>query len=385
MARKHNGTIKMAQKHVAYVILAVALGILLSSTARIGIAILSNPKNSNLMDSFDFDIDLDLDDVKEYVHSISQSNEEPILPIHKRKLAVTKGESGPGGISDVLPRFISYASQTRKLDESALPYKCGVIVYQHHLPGENGNELDKWVRTLVESYDNMSLIHSGSKESKEAFINEVQEKLQHIGIKDWIFINTSGHDDNGLKFATDSNILQSWRTTVEEQNCHLIASAVFVDPLDHSIKYTKQRFVECDMMPMGCRMEKFKDEIMDDVTNYIAWGGQLDHFLFGRDYQQGTTMETKDKVRLAMQLLKDHFDFVTIDGKSDFSHDILRVIGYRTSIQIKRASIPKDGELVYSKDLVSQFGKMSSKNGDADFIDAVNHVYHNSLAYLMLQ
>ena len=384
MARKHhtNGTTKMAQKHVAYVVIALALAILLSSTARIGIAILSNPK-SNLMDNFDFDIDLDLDDVKEYIHSISQSSEEPILPIHKRKLAVTKGESGPGGISDVLPRFTSYASQTRKLDESALPYKCGVIVYQHHLPGENGYELDKWVRTLVESYDNMSLIHSDSKESKKAFINEVQEKLQHIGTKDWIFINTSGHD-NGLEFATDSNTLQSWRATVEKQNCHLIASAVFVDPLDHSIKNTKQRFVECDMMPVGCRMEKFLDEIMDDVTNYRG-GGQLDHFLFGRDYQQGTTMETKDKVRLAMQLLKDHFDLVTIDGKSDFANDILRIIGYRTSIQMKRPSIPEDGEIVYSKDLISNFGKMSTKNGDADFIDAVNHVYHNSLAYLMLQ
>lgn len=335
------------------------------------------------MDNFDFDIDLDLDDVKEYIHSISQS-EEPILPVHKRKFAVSKGQSGPEGISDVLPRLISYASQTRKLDESALPYTCGVIVYQHHLPGENGYEFDKWVRKLVQSYDNMSLIHSGSKESKKAFINEVQEKLQHVGTKDWIFINTSGHD-NGLEFATDSNILQSWRVRVENQNCHLIASAVFVDPLDHSVKYTKQRFVECSMIPGGCHMEKFKDEIMDDVTNFIAWGGQLDHFLFGKDYRQGTTMETKNKVKLAMQLLKEHFDLVTIDGKRDFTNDMLRIIGHRTSIQMKRASIPEDGESVYSKDLISKFGKMSTKNGDADFIDAVNHVYHNSLAYLMLQ
>lgn len=349
----------MIQKIVAYAIVATAVAILLSSTARIGLAILSKDSVPN-----SFDIHLDDEDIN--------FDDEPILPINQRKLAVSKGETGPRGISDPLPRLVQMSSQTRKVDEANLPYKCGVIMYDHHIPGEGGDALDEWIRDMVESNDNVSFLSSGEQESKESFINEVEGNIQSLAPNDWKIIYSHR---NGLGFDTDENILRSWRDIVERQNCHFVAAAVFSDPLDHSIKHTKKLFGECQ-----CSMVDFKgqmNKIMED-----PWTGQLDRFLF--NVGDNSSMEMKDKVKRGVQLLRDHFELVMVDGQADFTEDILRITGWNSRSQVKKASV-SDGGLVYSKDLVSKYGKLSTKNGDADFIDAVNHVYHNSLGYLMLQ
>ncbi len=41
---------------------------------------------------------------------------------------------------------------------------------------------------------------------------------------------------------------------------------------------------------------------------------------------------------------------------------------------MKNTSVSDKDRLVYSKDLVSTFSRISIENGDVDFIDAVNHV-----------
>ena len=162
----------------------------------------------------------------------------------------------------------------------------------------------------------------------------------------------------------------------------MIAATIFSDPLDHSMKYTKKKFEECN-----CSMEQFKKQIFEEVTTN-PWTGQLDHFLFNSSgsSNEDTSMETKDKVKRAMQLLKEEFDIVQVQGKGgDFAAEILKITGWTTSSEVKEASVSDTGGIIYSKDLVSKYGKMSTKNGDNDFIDAVNHVYHNNLAFLMNQ
>mmetsp|Transcript_54011 Transcript_54011/g.114717 ORF Transcript_54011/g.114717 Transcript_54011/m.114717 type:complete len:350 (+) Transcript_54011:78-1127(+) len=347
----------MIQKLGAYAVVATALVVLLSSTARIGLAILSS--------SVAVDFDVDLDDLD------ANPNDEPILPINRRKMAVSRGDTGPGGVSDALPGLVQMSSQTRKVDEKNLPYKCGVIMYNHHIPGEGGDALDEWISELAESNDNFSLISSGKQESKESFLKLVEQGIQNIGPSDWKIIYTHR---NGLAFDADEEILRSWRDTVQGGNCQFVAAAVFSDPLDHSIKQTKKLFSECQC-PMVEFKEKMKD-IMDD-----PWAGQLDSFLFN-GYE--SSMEMKEKVKRGFQLLKDHFEIVMVDGQGDLAEEILRFTGWKSLSKVKKATV-SDGGLVYSKDLVSKYNKMSTKNGDADFVDAVNHVYHNSLAYLMLQ
>lgn len=306
----------------------------------------------------------------------------PILPINQMKLAASNGKSGPGAV-DVLPGLFSMSKQTRKIDETTLPYKCGAVVYDHHIPGEGGDALNHWIKKLVESNDGASFISSGEHKSKESYIKKVEKNIQRIGPNNWMIIHSHG---NGLAFATDEITLLSWRDTVERQNCHFVTAAIFSDSLDHSIKHTKQRFADCD-----CSVAEFYGAISEVIESLVTygplmsnpWTGQLDHFLFNSD--NGPSMETKDKVKMAMRVLKEHFDIVIVDGKDDFAEKLVKITGLSVANRIKNASVSDKDGLVYAKDLISAFGKISSRNGDADFIDAINHVYYNSLAFLMMQ
>ena len=129
-------------------------------------------------------------------------------------------------------------------------------------------------------------------------------------------------------------------------------------------------------------MEEFKGKILDAVGAGNPWVGQLNHFLFNSG--EGSGMDMKDKVKRGVKLLKNNFDLVLVDGEKDFSEELLQITGWKARSQVKQANI-SDGELVYSKKLVSAVGKMSAANGDEHFIDAVMHIYHNSLGYLMTQ
>lgn len=395
----------MIRKLGAFALAATALVVLLTSTARIGLAMLSEDA------SVDFDVHLDEEDANVHLDEEDAEDEEdeepasgrkgrrwkrrkereerkkqtkkasdfisvafddePILPIHRRQLAVSKGEAGPGGVSDALPGLLRMSSHARGLDERRLPYQCGVLVYDHHVPGEGGEALDEWIRGLAEAKDGASFIPNSKPGSKESFLKRVESKIENVGPHDWTMIRARR---GGLAFDVDEHVLRSWREAVERGNCTFVAAAVFSDPLDHSIKQTKQLFSECQ-----CNMTDFKERMTDIMED--PWTGQLDSFLFNG---HNSSMDTKEKVKRSMQLLRDHFELVMVYDKADLAEEILRFTGWTSQSGVKRATV-SDGGLVYSKDLISKFGKVSTGNGDADFIDAVNHVYHNSLGYLMLQ
>ena len=85
------------------------------------------------------------------------------------------------------------------------------------------------------------------------------------------------------------------------------------------------------------------------------------------------------KVKQGIRMLQDHFDLVMIDGNGGFAEEILKV----TWLMLSDKQAKKG--LLYSKDLVSKYGKKSAKIGDADFIDAVNQIYHNGLDFLLFE
>jgi len=367
----------MVQKYIGHILMAAALTVLLSSTAKIGIALLSDT-NINIDNLVHHSIDDDDEDMDDLRSNEPQLYDGPVLPIHQRKLALE--DNGGGGI-DALPKLMTYA---RKLNENKLvSKKCGVVVYQHHIPGDGGAALDEWMtKVIVESNDNVSFIaNNNSGEKKRPYREVVQEQLDKIGPEDWKIINLSYYNDGTSVFDT----LRSLRNTIEKgKNCQFITSIIFSDPLDHSTKYTKYRFANSRFAKCngGCSMTDFTERIMLEVTNN-SWVGQLDALLFNS--KDTTMMEMKDKVKKGLSLLKQNFDIVLIDGQGNFAEQILRITGWNGDpSEMRKASI-SDGGLVYSKDLVSQFGKMSKVNGDQDFIDAVNHIYHNSLNFLMLQ
>mmetsp|Transcript_23039 Transcript_23039/g.48174 ORF Transcript_23039/g.48174 Transcript_23039/m.48174 type:complete len:367 (+) Transcript_23039:80-1180(+) len=366
----------MIQKLGAYAIVATALVILLSSTVRITLAIYSK---SSVASVDDFDVHLD-----------DKNDEPPILPINRRKFAVSKDETGPGGVSDTIPALSHFkTSRTVDYEKDQLPYKCGVIMYDHYIPGEGGDALNAWIKELVKSNSNdddndESLISNSEHNSKESFVKRAEKQIQNIGQNEWKIIYNTHRDDNGLAFDADEKILRSWRDAMDlgggNNECRFVAAVAFSDPLDHSMKQTKKLFSDCE-----CTMEKFKGKIKEMVKDR-PWKSQLDGFLFNNS-ENNSSMDMKEKVRRGIQLLRDHFEVVMVDdGRSqgNLAEEILRITGWSSQSVVKKATV-SDGELVYSKDLVSSYGKMSTKNGDADFIDAVNHIYHNRLGFLMLQ
>jgi hypothetical protein len=318
----------------------------------------------------------------------------PILPINQRKLAVSNNKSGPEGVRDVLQSLFSLSTKRRKVDETKLPYQCGAILYNHNIPGQDGYQLNEWIHELVQSNSGSSYISSDEHISKSIFLQKVEKRIQTLsGSNDWIIIHSN---NNGLTFATDEHILHSWRDIVNKQeNCHFITTAIFVDPLEHSIKHTKERFADCN-----CTVVDYYDTMStvndDGVRETLGnrdyepllsnpWIGQLDHFLFKSD-NVTEKIETKDKIILAMNVLIEYFDIVLVDGNVNFSDELLKITGWSTvGHHLEKTPVSDKGGLLYTKELISAFGKISTKNGDADFIDAVNHVYHNSLEYLILQ
>ncbi|KAL3760792.1 hypothetical protein ACHAWU_007858 [Discostella pseudostelligera] len=370
----------MKQKSISYAAMAGLLFILLYTTAMIRFATFSSPRN---------DVDIDAPPLhrdRRVIDTDAASNDahhppSMILPINQRKLDSSHGNTGPGGVRDVLPGLLSLSSQARKIDETGLPYPCGAILYVHLIPGEAGDALNEWIAQLVESNEGASLISSEEHTSKQVFINEVVTNISTIGRKEWIIINS--HTTNGLSFSNDKEIMHYWMSILERQQCKFVAAAIFSDPLDHSIKHTKRRYAECN----DCENEEFEESIMDELSTSNPWMGQLDHFLYNRNDKSTSAVVTKDKVKSAIQLLINHFDLVLVDGKGNAISDaLLKITGWTSRSRPRKATVANDDEGPnYSKNLVNAYIKMSTKNGDADFIDAVNHVYYNSLVYLMLQ
>lgn len=348
------------QKIAAYALLVAALSILLTSSVRIGFAMFSNN-----IDGVDFDVDVtEADDT---------TNDEPILAINQRKLAVARGTEGPEGVSDVLSRLLQMSAETRKIDESKLPYKCGAILY-YHIPGTEGAVVNDWLMKLKDA-NGASYISSLEEvpQTKESFMNSVDAQLQGMVGSDWKIIYAQ---DNSISLSTDENVLRSWRDAVEKQQCQFIATTSFQDTMDHSVSHTKIKFADCN-----CSAEEFKNEKQYDMSD-DPWRGQLDYLLFNSG--DAMEMDTKEKVKRGLRLLKEHFDLVVINDHDRYSQTILRATGWSSPVSIPKRTFLNDG-LVYSKDLVSKYTKLAAKNGDADFIDAVGHVYQNSLGYLMLQ
>jgi hypothetical protein len=360
----------MIAKLIIYSVLLIALSILILSTAKIGFAVFSV-------------IISEEDDEDDAIISNEHvpNNKEPILPINQRKLAVKNGEKGPQGVSDVLPRLFELPRRT--IDPIKLPYKCGVILIQHPIPGKDGAAVDNnLIRGLIDSNDDSgaTYISSADAGSSEAFVEQINEQIEMKGEFYWTVLDSGEH---GLALASDGDmdILHRLRENMEERGCQFVAMSLFSNPLDYSMKQTRQLFTECK----NC----------DDVTEFtkglesssdLPWRGQLDYFLYNNG--EILSFDTKVKVKDAITKLREHYDLVLLDGKDNFSKEILKVTGWKSSNDeevVADVNNMEIGGLRYSKQMVKQYTKYDAINGDADFYDALDHIYYNDLAFLFNQ
>ncbi|KAL7470693.1 hypothetical protein ACHAXS_010944 [Conticribra weissflogii] len=359
------------QQFFLYAVIGAATVILLSSSIHIGVAIVGEALSSTTT-TIDFDVDFDHheDETAETVNVVT----DPILPITARKLALERGEPI---VSDVLPKLLQMAAETRKIQESELPYSCGAVLF-YHIPGTGGLAIRDWLKKLVRAHEETATFFSSEGLGYAEFASGMQTLIQDIGPNNWKFIYAH---DNSIILGDDEHLLNQWRDAVESQKCRFLVTTTFQDPMDHSVSHTKKEFTKCN-----CKMESFKSFIQQ-VVETKPWRGQLDYLLYNSDELRLThsTIDTKGKVKKGLQLLKNQFDLVVIDDHDKFANTILKVTGWPSPAEIPKKVLSDSRDLVFSKEMVSSWGKMSSKNGDADFIDAVNHEFLNSLGYLMEQ
>ncbi len=365
----------MIAKLVIYAVLLIALAILIFSTARIGLTVFTVSTSDNFAPTNGVgDDEEDIPNDQQEVHNTNT----PILPINQRKLAVKNGERGPQGVSDVLPRLFELPRRT--IDPAKLPYKCGVILIQHHIPGEEGEAIDDGIRAIVDSNDDSGAAYISSTDagSKKAFLTHINEQ---IGMKGEFYWTVLGSGKNGLSLASDDDVLRRLRENMEERGCQLVAMSMFSEPLDYSMKQTRQMFTRCK----NCDVIKFTKKLEFDSRVY--WRGQLDYFLYntGEIKSYNTTVKVKD----AITKLREHYDLVLLDGKDDIFKEILKVTGWKSAdgeeIVAAEVNNMEIGGLRYSKQMVKQYTKYDAKNGDADFYDALNHIYYSDLAFLFNQ
>lgn len=365
---------KMIAKLIIYAALLTALAILITSTYRIGYAAFSVSTGDNLAL---------LNGVNDNEEDISNEHEEhnndpPILPINQRKLAVQNGEKGPQGVSDVLPRLFELPRRT--IDPTKLPYKCGVILIQHHIPGDEGAAIDDWIRGLIDDNDDSGATYISSEDSgsKEAFLAHIDEQIEMKGDFYWTVLSSGKH---GLALASDGDVLHKLRENMEERGCQLVAMSMFAEPLDYSMKHTRHMFKQCK----DCDVTDFTKKL--ESGSDLFWRGQLDYFLYNAGKIE--SYDTKVKVKGAITTLREHYDLVLLDGRDDFMKEIVKVTGWKSpddEESLEAEMIDMDiGGLRYSKQMVKQYTKFDTKNGDSEFYDALNHIYYNDLAFLFNQ
>mmetsp|Transcript_18420 Transcript_18420/g.26152 ORF Transcript_18420/g.26152 Transcript_18420/m.26152 type:complete len:365 (-) Transcript_18420:75-1169(-) len=364
----------MIAKLIIYAVLFIALAILISSTTRIALAVFPAFTSDNfaLINGVGDDEEDISNDQPVY------NTDPPILPINQRKFAVKMGEKGPKGVSDVLPRLFQLPRRT--IDPAKLPYKCGVILIQHQIPGDEGAAIDDWIRGIIDSNDDSGAAYISSTDagSREAFLAQINEQIEMKGEFYWTVLGSGEH---GLSLASDGDVLHKLRENMKERGCQLVAMSMFSEPLDYSMKQTRQMFARwCK----NCDVTEFTKKLESDSD--VNWRGQLDYFLYnnGEIESYNTTAKVKD----AITKLREHYDLVLLDGKDDFSKEILKVTGWKSPDGVEIAAEVNDmeiGGLRYSKHMVKQYTKFDAKNGDADFYDALHHIYHSDLAFLFNQ
>ena len=366
-------------KAAAYLIVAAATVVLISSAVKIGLAV--------VVESVDFDVLLDVEEEGE--ESYASADFELIMPMNRRKAAAAGGDGGPGGVEDVLPALLGMNNSSRSkegMQGSGSAGRCGVVLYQHHVPGEGGDNLDLWVKELAKS-DSVGYSSSSKFDTRENFLDHVTRLVDGLGPElkrgHWEFVRSR---DKGLAFVDSGSTVAGWRESAKQRKCRFVTVVIFSEALDHSIRQIKSEyetpFKEC-ASDEECSVEDFEGDLLDKFkSEEEPWQGQLDYFLYNTDKAGDLAM--KEKIKLGMEVLKD-VDLVLEYGRNDFAEEISRVTGLRSDRGVEPARVSDTEGMVYSKDLVSKCGKLSAKNGDAEFLDAVGHVYHGDLNFLYAQ
>jgi len=275
--------------------------------------------------------------------------------------------------------------RAHRIDKSKLPYKCGLVFF-YHLPSTGGATIKQWLSKYTqldqseESTINPNLFEHWGRKKDGSAVKDMQT----------VFINGNKHHDgmNGfvknikqdewriahchhssLHLNTTEQYLSRWRDTVESQGCAFIAATMFRDPLSHTMSLHKH------IKRFDSSREGWTNHL-ESTSNMGQWSTQLDYFLYNFIDRNPDEVDKDAKVQRALQLLRDHFDVVSVGEHDRFKKELLDITGF-PDIEMKRANtFHKD--LAFTKTEVEQLQKLLDSNGDIEFMYEVKKLYNKS-------
>jgi hypothetical protein len=118
-------------------------------------------------------------------------------------------------------------------------------------------------------------------------------------------------------------------------------------------------------------------------TASTPWWTQLDYFLFNRwdkNLDLNITMTKEEKVVKALDMMRNHFDFVMYEKHNLFVDVIARIMGFEPILMAIHNVFPSEISLSYQElDLIKS---KVYENGDVDWVNAIRHIYEDQLWHL---
>jgi hypothetical protein len=251
---------------------------------------------------------------------------EPIVELKQR---LAKKHKIPPLLSDI-----------RSVDESKLPYKCGIIFF-YHIACTGGSSLNHWFGKQVKlnGPNNSYWTKWGRKEKVEtSFIKGMNTQTKNIGPSEWRFVHA-----HGMSFFPNASeaYLYQWREEVESQGCGFVVTTMLRDAVGHTISQTK------GMIKPNVTLDQFLDHL--EPENYNKRGlfvTQLDYLLYNMGPRNDYNATKEEKVRRGVEILQRHFDVVALSDHDRFIDIMNKITGWTPSEY--RTSNIFGGDLNYS-------------------------------------